>query len=227
MTAKIIDGKARAETLRGEAAIRAAALVATAGVTPGLAVVLVGDDPASSIYVRNKVRLTVAAGMASFEHHLPADTSEQDLLELVGALNADSRVHGILVQMPLPKHIDTDRVVMAIDPAKDVDGLTPDNAGRLVLGKSGLVPCTPQGCIALIKTVLGDDLAGREALVIGRSILVGKPVALLLQAERCTVTIAIPARGIWPHIAVAQISWSRRSGGPAWCGGTGSSPAPW
>jgi methylenetetrahydrofolate dehydrogenase (NADP+)/methenyltetrahydrofolate cyclohydrolase len=190
MSASIIDGKAIAETVRQEAATRAAALEAATGVKPGLAVVLVGNDPASEVYVRNKARLTVAAGMASFEHKLPQDTNEADLIALVERLNADPAVHGILVQMPLPAHIDTDRVVLAIDPAKDVDGLTPANAGLLVLGKGGLVPCTPQGCIILAKHALGADLSGREALVIGRSILVGKPVALLLQAESCTVTMA-------------------------------------
>jgi methylenetetrahydrofolate dehydrogenase (NADP+)/methenyltetrahydrofolate cyclohydrolase len=190
MSASIIDGKAIAETVRQEAATRAAALEAATGVKPGLAVVLVGNDPASEVYVRNKARLTVAAGMASFEHKLPQDTDEVDLIALVERLNADPAVHGILVQMPLPAHIDTDRVVLAIDPAKDVDGLTPANAGLLVLGKGGLVPCTPQGCIILAKHALGADLSGREALVIGRSILVGKPVALLLQAESCTVTMA-------------------------------------
>lgn len=190
MTAMIIDGKAVAETVRNEAASRAAALAAATGVQPGLAVVLVGDDPASDVYVRNKARQTVAVGMASFEHRLSGDSPEAEVLALVERLNTDPAVHGILVQMPLPSHIDADRVVLAIDPAKDVDGLTPANAGRLVLGRGGLVPCTPQGCILLIKTVLGSDLAGREALVIGRSILVGKPVALLLQAESCTVTMA-------------------------------------
>jgi methylenetetrahydrofolate dehydrogenase (NADP+)/methenyltetrahydrofolate cyclohydrolase len=190
MTARIIDGKAIAETVRAEAAQRAAALIAETGVIPGLAVVLVGDDPASEVYVRNKGRQTLAAGMASFEHKLAKDTPEAELLALIDRLNNDSSVHGILVQMPLPAHLDSDRIVMAIDPAKDVDGLTPENAGRLVLGKGGLVPCTPQGCIILAKQALGEDLSGREALVIGRSILVGKPVALLLQAESCTVTMA-------------------------------------
>jgi methylenetetrahydrofolate dehydrogenase (NADP+)/methenyltetrahydrofolate cyclohydrolase len=190
MTATIIDGKAIAESVRAEAAVRAAALIKASGVVPGLAVVLVGDDPASEVYVRNKGRQTVAAGMASFEHKLPADTRQEDLLALISRLNADPAVHGILVQMPLPAHLDTDRIVLAIDPSKDVDGLTPANAGRLVLGRGGLVPCTPLGCIILAKHVLGPDLSGREALVIGRSILVGKPVALLLQAESCTVTMA-------------------------------------
>ena len=188
--ATIIDGKAVAADLRAQVADAVAGLKARHGIVPGLAVVLVGEDPASKVYVANKGRQTVEVGMASYEHKLPEDTSQAELLALVEALNADPAVNGILVQMPLPKHIDSDAVVMAIDPAKDVDGLHPQNAGLLVLGRPGLVPCTPRGCIILAKTALGADLSGLDAVVIGRSILVGKPVSLLLQNENCTVTMA-------------------------------------
>ena len=189
MTATIIDGKARAAALREDVAAEVAILKRDHDVTPGLAVVLVGEDPASKVYVANKAKQTVAAGMVSFEHKLPEETSEAALLELVAHLNADPDVDGILVQMPLPKHIDTDRVVEAIDPAKDVDGLHPMNAGKIVLGRPGLVPCTPRGCVILAKDALGD-LSGKHAVVVGRSILVGKPVSLLLQNENCTVSMA-------------------------------------
>ena len=189
MTATIIDGKARAAALRENVAAEVATLKRDHDVTPGLAVVLVGEDPASKVYVANKAKQTVAAGMVSFEHKLPEETSEAALLELVAHLNADPDVDGILVQMPLPKHIDTDRVVEAIDPAKDVDGLHPMNAGKIVLGRPGLVPCTPRGCVILAKDALGN-LSGKHAVVIGRSILVGKPVSLLLQNENCTVSMA-------------------------------------
>ncbi|MCW2308644.1 bifunctional methylenetetrahydrofolate dehydrogenase/methenyltetrahydrofolate cyclohydrolase FolD [Rhodobium gokarnense] len=189
MTATIIDGKARAAALREDVAAEVATLKRDHDVTPGLAVVLVGEDPASKVYVANKAKQTVAAGMVSFEHKLPEETSEAALLELVAHLNADPDVDGILVQMPLPKHIDTDRVVEAIDPAKDVDGLHPMNAGRIVLGRPGLVPCTPRGCVILAKEAIGD-LTGKHAVVVGRSILVGKPVSLLLQNENCTVSMA-------------------------------------
>ncbi len=189
MTAALIDGKARAARMKEDVATAVAALAAGPGVQPGLAVVLVGNDPASEVYVASKVRDTASAGMRSFEHRLPADTAEADLLALVERLNRDDAVDGILVQMPLPRHIDTDRVVGAIDPAKDVDGLTPENAGLIVLGKPGLVPCTPQGCVILAKEAVGS-LAGLNAVVVGRSILVGKPVALLLQSADATVTMA-------------------------------------
>ncbi|MCA1300161.1 bifunctional methylenetetrahydrofolate dehydrogenase/methenyltetrahydrofolate cyclohydrolase FolD [Stappia indica] len=189
MTATLIDGKARAARLREAVSGAVAALKATEALTPGLAVVLVGEDPASKVYVANKARQTEECGMRSFEHRLPEETSEADLLALVERLNADPDVDGILVQMPLPGHIDTDKVVLAIDPAKDVDGLHPQNAGRIVLGKPGLVPCTPQGCVILAKEAMGGDLSGVNAVVLGRSILVGKPVALLLQNENCTVTM--------------------------------------
>jgi len=186
---KMIDGKAFAEGLRAEVAQGVAAFLGTSGRVPGLAVVLVGDDPASAVYVRNKGRMTVAVGMESFEYHRPATITQQDLVELVEELNGDARVDGILVQMPLPGHIDEKAVVDAIDPAKDVDGLTPVSTGRLALGQAGLVPCTPLGSLMLLKDELGD-LSGLDAVVIGRSILVGKPMAQLLLAENCTVTIA-------------------------------------
>ncbi|WP_428698761.1 bifunctional methylenetetrahydrofolate dehydrogenase/methenyltetrahydrofolate cyclohydrolase FolD [Stappia sp.] len=189
MTAKLIDGKARAARLRGDVREAVSALKAAHGLMPGLAVVLVGEDPASQVYVANKVRQTEECGMRSIEHRLDAATPEDELLALVARLNADPDVDGILVQMPLPAHIDTDRIVLAIDPAKDVDGLHPTNAGRIVLGRPGLVPCTPKGCVLLAREAMGD-LSGVNAVVLGRSILVGKPVALLLQNENCTVTMA-------------------------------------
>jgi methylenetetrahydrofolate dehydrogenase (NADP+) / methenyltetrahydrofolate cyclohydrolase len=189
MSAAVIDGKALAEGLRGRVAA-AVARLAGQGVVPGLAVVLVGNDPASQVYVRNKGRQTAAAGMRSFDHALPADTSQAELLRLVAALNADPAVDGILVQLPLPAQIDAGRVIEAIDPDKDVDGFHPVNAGRLATGsRAGLVPGTPLGCLMLIKSVR-TELAGLEAVVVGRSNIVGKPVAQLLLAESCTVTIA-------------------------------------
>lgn len=189
MSGVIIDGKAFAEGLRGRVAEQAAAFEATVGRKAGLAVVLVGEDPASQVYVASKGKQTVAAGMASFEHKLPADTSQEDLLALVDRLNADASVDGILVQLPLPKHLDEQSVVDRIDPAKDVDGLTPVSTGRLALGLPGLVPCTPLGSLMLLKDRLGS-LSGLDAVVIGRSILVGKPMAQLLLGESCTVTVA-------------------------------------
>ncbi|WP_029058663.1 bifunctional methylenetetrahydrofolate dehydrogenase/methenyltetrahydrofolate cyclohydrolase FolD [Stappia stellulata] len=190
MSASLIDGKARATRLRASVAQAVSGLKAAPGITPGLAVVLVGDDPASRVYVANKVRQTEECGMRSIEHRLPEETSQADLMDLVATLNADPGVDGILVQMPLPAHLDTDQVVLAIDPEKDVDGLHPQNAGRLVLGAPGLVPCTPQGCVLLAREARGGDLSGLDAVVLGRSILVGKPVSLLLQNENCTVTMA-------------------------------------
>ena len=189
MSARIIDGKAFAAGLRARIGAEVAQLKAAHGVTPGLAVVLVGDDPASQVYVRNKATQTREAGMASFEHRLPASTSDGDLSALVERLGADDAVDGILVQLPLPAGLDAARVIAAIDPAKDVDGLTPVNVGRLWSGRDALVPCTPLGCMMLLKDTLGD-LAGREAVVVGRSALVGKPIAGLLLAEHCTVTVA-------------------------------------
>ena len=187
--ARIIDGKAVAAELRAKIGRAVAELKSKHGLTPGLAVVLVGDDPASQVYVRNKAKQTAESGMLSLEHKLPAETSEADVLALVGRLNADARVHGILVQLPLPKHIDSQKVLTAIDPAKDVDGFHPINAGKLATGEPGLVPCTPLGCVILAKRARAD-LSGLEAVVVGRSNIVGKPVAQLLLAENCTVTIA-------------------------------------
>ena len=185
MTAAIIDGKAYAAKLRNEIA----AVVATMPRPPGLAVVLVGDDPASAVYVKSKGKQTVEVGMRSFEHRLPADTAQADLIALVERLNADPAVDGVLVQLPLPKHLDDLAVISTIDPDKDVDGLHVVNAGRLASGLPGLVSCTPLGCMMLIEDQLGD-VSGKSAVVIGRSILVGKPVAQLLLAANCTVTIA-------------------------------------
>ncbi len=189
MSATVIDGKAFAEGLRARVADYAATFEQSAGRKAGLAVVLVGDDPASQVYVASKARQTVACGMASFEHRLPADTTQDALIALVDRLNADPAVDGILVQLPLPAHLDEQAVVERIDPAKDVDGLTPISTGRLALGLPGLVPCTPLGSLMLLKDRLGS-LSGLDAVVIGRSILVGKPMAQLLLAENCTVTIA-------------------------------------
>jgi methylenetetrahydrofolate dehydrogenase (NADP+) / methenyltetrahydrofolate cyclohydrolase len=189
MTAEIIDGKAFAAKLRASIAEDVAAFREAAGRTPGLAVVLVGDDPASAVYVRNKGKATREAGMESLEHRLPASVSQGELIALVETLNADPTVDGILVQLPLPGQIDERLVVAAIDPDKDVDGLTITNAGRLANNMAGLVPCTPLGCSLLLKDQLGE-LKGLEAVVIGRSILVGKPMAQLLMAENCTVTVA-------------------------------------
>ncbi|HQS68597.1 MAG: bifunctional methylenetetrahydrofolate dehydrogenase/methenyltetrahydrofolate cyclohydrolase [Novosphingobium sp. 28-62-57] len=189
MTAAVIDGKAFAATLRARVGELARAFEAKAGRKAGLAVVLVGEDPASQVYVRSKGKSTVEAGMNSFEHKLPADTSEADLLAMVETLNADPAVDGILVQLPLPKHIDEQKVIAAINPDKDVDGFHVTNAGRLAVGQPGFVPCTPLGCLMLLKDRLGD-LSGLDAVVIGRSNIVGKPMAQLLIAESCTVTVA-------------------------------------
>ena len=189
MTATLISGKEFAAGLRTRVAAAAAHLTKAYDLVPGLAVVLVGEDPASQVYVRNKGKATVKAGMKSFEHKLDEKTSQADLLDLVETLNRDPAVHGILVQMPLPDHIDSNVILSAIDPAKDVDGLHPVSAGRLAQGLEGLVPCTPQGCLMLIKDQ-EKDLSGKHAVVIGRSVLVGKPVAQLLLAEHCTVTTA-------------------------------------
>lgn len=187
--AKLIDGKVYAERLRAQVAEEVAALKAGHGLQPGLAVVLVGDDPASQIYVRSKGEHSLAAGMHSVTHRLPDDTTQEQLLGLVAELNDDPLIHGILVQLPLPKHLD-DRAVLAIlDPDKDVDGLTMISAGRLASGLPGLYPCTPMGCLILLREILGD-LTGKRAVVVGRSMLVGRPVAQLLLQADCTVTIA-------------------------------------
>ncbi len=188
-TAHIIDGKATAEQLRVGIAKAVASLAAEHGFMPGLAVVLVGEDPASQVYVRSKGKQTAEAGMASFEHKLPACTGEAELLALVDKLNRDPAVDGILVQLPLPKHIDCKKVIEAIDPAKDVDGFHPLNAGRLATGERALVPCTPAGCLILAKSA-ATSLAGMNAVIVGRSNIVGKPMAQLLLGQDCTVTIA-------------------------------------
>ena len=186
--AQIIDGKSIAKALRESVAKHVAVLMQDHKIMPGLAVVLVGDDPASAIYVRNKDKAAAEAGIRSFAHHLPQNTSQDELLKLVAQLNKDKKVHGILVQMPLPKQIDSDTVLKAIDPAKDVDGLHIENIGRLAAGLPGMVPCTPMGCVMLIKRV-EKNLTGLHAVVIGRSNLVGKPIAQLLLRENCTVTV--------------------------------------
>jgi methylenetetrahydrofolate dehydrogenase (NADP+)/methenyltetrahydrofolate cyclohydrolase len=187
--ARLIDGKGFAEGLRARIAEQAAALKAAHGLVPGLAAVLVGEDAASQVYVRNKERQTVEAGMNSVGRRLPAETSQAKLLEIVAGLNADPAVHGILVQLPLPAQIDAEAVVDAIDPAKDVDGFHPVNVGLLSAGRDALVPCTPAGCMMLLEDTL-SDLTGCHAVVVGRSNIVGKPVAQLLLAANCTVTIA-------------------------------------
>ena len=188
-TARILHGKPYAEAIRAEAAAGVERLQAARGVTPGLAVILVGDDPASVLYVRSKGEQTVAVGMHSETYRLPAETTQDELESLVERLNGDARIHGILVQLPLPAHLDPARVIARLDPDKDVDGLTTLNAGRLTVGAEGLVPCTPSGCMILIRDAAGD-LKGKRALVLGRSNLMGKPMAQLLLAADCTVTLA-------------------------------------
>jgi methylenetetrahydrofolate dehydrogenase (NADP+) / methenyltetrahydrofolate cyclohydrolase len=189
MTARIIDGKAAAADLRGKVKQAAADFRQKTGRAPGLATVLVGEDPASAVYVRSKVKATAEAGLESLAHHLPDTLSEAELLAIVDKLNRDPAVDGILVQLPLPKQIDAQRVIEAIDPDKDVDGFHPVNAGRLATGLTGLVPCTPFGCLYLLRKELGD-LSGKDAVVIGRSNIVGKPMALLLLGDSATVTVA-------------------------------------
>ncbi|MFT3732560.1 MAG: bifunctional methylenetetrahydrofolate dehydrogenase/methenyltetrahydrofolate cyclohydrolase FolD [Hyphomicrobium sp.] len=189
MSAQVIDGKEIAAKVRAEVAAEVARLQKEHGLKPGLAVVLVGEDPASKVYVANKAKQTVEVGMNSWEHRLPAETSEADVLALVDKLNKDPACHGILVQLPLPKHINAEKVLNLIDPDKDVDGFHPVNVGRLWVGERALVPCTPTGSVILAKTV-HSNLSGMNAVVIGRSNIVGKPVAALLLRENCTVTIA-------------------------------------
>jgi methylenetetrahydrofolate dehydrogenase (NADP+)/methenyltetrahydrofolate cyclohydrolase len=188
-SAIIIDGKARAERLRAEIGDAAARLLASHGVRPGLAVVLVGDDPASAVYVKSKGEQSREAGFHSVTHRLMAEATQTEVEDLVRTLNRDPAIHGILVQLPLPRGLDEQAVLNAIDPDKDVDGLTPVSAGRLANGQAGLVPCTPRGCVILLRDVLGD-LSGKRAVVLGRSVLVGRPVAQLLLRADCTVTIA-------------------------------------
>jgi methylenetetrahydrofolate dehydrogenase (NADP+)/methenyltetrahydrofolate cyclohydrolase len=215
--AMILDGKALAAELLADIAARVSALRAAGRRPPGLAVVLLGDDPASRVYVGSKVRQTEAAGMRSFGHVLPESTSESELLALVARLNADPAVDGVLVQLPLPGGIDSSRVIEAIDPAKDVDGFHPVNAGRLATGLPALVPCTPRGCVMLAKRAR-SDLTGLHAVVVGRSNIVGKPLAQLLLKENCTVTIAhsrtrdLPAVCRLGDILVAAIGRPRALG---------------
>ncbi len=214
MTAEIIDGKGFALGLRERVAALSADFAAKAGRQPGLAVVLVGDDPASQVYVRAKGKATLAAGMLSFEHRLPASASEDEVRALVQQLNADDTVDGILVQLPLPDHIDEHAVITTIDAGKDVDGFTPENVGRLASGLDGFVPCTPLGCLMLLEDRLGD-LAGLDAIVVGRSNIVGKPMAQLLLGASCTVTIAhsktrdLPAKVRAADIVVAAVGRAR------------------
>ena len=207
-----IDGKALAQELRDSLAVEVAQLQQERGITPGLTVILVGEDPASQVYVRNKVRQTKEVGMISNEIKMPAETSQQALLDELDKLNNDPAVHGILVQLPLPKHIDEALIIDTIRPEKDVDGFHPMNSGRLCNGdEAALVPCTPQGCVLLAKKHLGADLSGKHAVVIGRSNIVGKPVSLLLLQESCTVTIAhsrtqdLPALCATADILVAAV----------------------
>ncbi|HEY6451425.1 MAG TPA: bifunctional methylenetetrahydrofolate dehydrogenase/methenyltetrahydrofolate cyclohydrolase FolD [Steroidobacteraceae bacterium] len=214
MSALIIDGKAVAEAMRRDIAARVRELSSAQGISPGLAVVLVGSDPASEVYVGGKIRSTLEAGMRSVEHRLAAETSQAELLALINRLNADMEVDGILVQLPLPRHIDSTAVIEAIDPAKDVDGFHPINVGRVATGGAGVVPCTPMGAVLLIKS-LNLPLVGLDALIVGRSNIVGKPMAQLLLAEQCTVTIAhsrtrdLPARCRQADIVVAAVGRPR------------------
>ncbi len=189
MAATVIDGKAFAAKVRGQVAEHVSTLKADHGITPGLAVVLVGEDPASQVYVRSKGKMTVEVGMKSVEHRLDADTSEADLLAMIDSLNNDPSIHGILVQLPLPKHLDEDLVINAIDPAKDVDGFHISNVGLLGTGQKSMVPCTPLGCLMMLRDHHGS-LSGMDAVVVGRSNIVGKPMAQLLLGDSCTVTIA-------------------------------------
>jgi methylenetetrahydrofolate dehydrogenase (NADP+)/methenyltetrahydrofolate cyclohydrolase len=207
---RLIDGKAAAAALRARIAAAAAELKARHAVVPGLAAVLVGDDPASEVYVRSKGKATREAGLTSVEHRLPAGAGEAELLRLVAAINADPAIDGILVQLPLPPQIEPQRVIEAIDPAKDVDGFHPQNVGHLWSGGPALVPCTPYGCLILLRETLGS-LAGAEAVVLGRSNIVGKPMAALLLAENCSVTVAhsksrdLPALARRADILVAAV----------------------
>jgi len=189
MTATVIDGKAFAAKVRGLVQAQVASLIEVHGITPGLAVVLVGEDPASQVYVRNKHASTIEVGMASFEHRLAVDTSEADLLALIGRLNSDPAVHGILVQLPLPGHLNSELIINTIDPAKDVDGFHISNVGLLGTGQKSMVPCTPLGCLMMLRDHHGS-LSGLNAVVVGRSNIVGKPMAQLLLGDSCTVTIA-------------------------------------
>ena len=224
MAGRRIDGKAAALALRQRVAASVAEFREKAGRAPGLATVLVGEDPASAVYVRSKGNATAEAGMVSFAHNLADTTSEAELLDLVAQLNADERVDGILVQLPLPAQIDSTRVIAAIDPAKDVDGFHPINVGRLSAGLDALVPCTPLGCLHLLKAELGS-LAGLDAVVIGRSNIVGKPMAALLIAESATVTVAHSKSRDLPDIVRRADIVVAAVGRPRWSAATGSSRA--
>ena len=213
MTATVIDGKAFAAKVRAQVAEHVARLKAEAGIVPGLAVVLVGEDPASQVYVRNKHASTVEVGMNSYEHRLPAETSEADLLALIRRLNADPAVNGILVQLPLPGHLDSDLVINAIEPAKDVDGFHISNVGLLGTGQKSMVPCTPLGCLMMLRDHHGS-LSGLNAVVVGRSNIVGKPMAQLLLGDSCTVTIAHSRTRIWRRSAGGLTFWWRPWDGP-------------
>ena len=188
--ATVIDGKRIAADLRAQIGIEVADLKKKRGIIPGLAVILVGDDPASNIYVTSKGKMCKETGMESFDFRMPANVKQSELIAKIHALNQEPKVNGILVQLPLPKHIDENAIILAIDPAKDVDGFHPINAGLLATGQEGMVPCTPLGCLYFIKGALGDSLPGKHAIIIGRSNIVGKPMAALLLKENCTVTIA-------------------------------------
>ena len=211
-----LDGKAYAAGLRERITDAVSALPGQ----PTLAVVLVGEDPASKVYVKNKIKFTIETGMRSVEHKLPADISEEELIKIVRELNTDNEVDGILVQLPLPQHLDENRVIEEIAPAKDVDGLTEVSAGRLSLGKPGLRPCTPTGCVMLAKDALGD-LSGKSCVIIGRSILVGKPAAMLFLEQNCTVTIAHPAQKTSKRSVKKLIFSSRPSDARKWSKMTG------
>ena len=217
MSAQVIDGKSVAADVRADVAKAVSQLPGQ----PTLAVVLVGDDPASQVYVRSKVRQTEEVGMVSIHHRLPDTASQSDVESLITSLNADESVDGILLQLPLPKGLDADAAIERIDPDKDVDGLTEVSAGRLMLGKPGLRPCTPTGCVILAKRALGEDLSGKHVVVIGRSILVGKPAALLFLAENCTVTIAHSRTQDLPQCAARPTFWCPPSDARKWSRPTG------
>jgi len=224
--ARIIDGKAFAADLRSRVAEDVARLKAEHGVTPGLAVVLVGEDPASQVYVRNKGEQTLAAGMHSETHRLPADVSQEELLSVVGALNADPAIHGVLVQFPVPEHLRQSDIVAAISPDKDVDGLTVTNAGRLASGLPALTPCTPLGCMMLLKDVIGD-LRGKSAVVIGRSNLMASPWPRCFWRRTAPSPLPTRAASICPPSCARLTLSSPPSGAPRWSGGIGSSLGLW
>lgn len=225
MAATIIDGKAFAATVRDKVAGHVARLTTDHGITPGLAVVLVGEDPASQVYVRSKGKMTREVGMKSVEHKLPATVDQDDLLKLIDALNNDPEIHGILVQLPLPDHLDEARVVNAVSPAKDVDGFHISNVGLLGTGQKSMVPCTPLGCLMMLRDHHGD-LSGMNAVVIGRSNIVGKPMAQLLLKDSCTVTIAHSRTRDLPEVVRRADIVVAAVGRPKWCRAIGSKRAP-